>query len=276
MLNNIHLGDSLELMKKLDDESIDLIVSDVPYKIIAGGVRVVDIGDEPTGCLRKRDYSKTDPKGCLNRGKKVISDGTKCSDKWLKKDDEVSSAVKNGKMFKHNDIEFSEWLPDMYRVLKKGTHCYLMVNSRNLTTLQNEAEKVGFVFQNLLVWDKGNLTPNKYYMQGAEFVLLLSKRPHRPIHNMGTSNIVKIPNEVGKKEHPTQKPIKLYNIFIKNSSNKNDVVLDPFAGRGTIAMSCIQTDRQFIGFELDEDFYKICQENIKKTRGNVGLFEEVA
>ena len=43
-----------------------------------------------------------------------------------------AEAVRSGKMFEHNDIKFSEWLPEVYRVLKKGTHCYIMINSRNI------------------------------------------------------------------------------------------------------------------------------------------------
>jgi len=299
-LNKIYNTDCLEYMKTLDDESVDLVVTDPPYKIIAGGCRIIDESNECGGVLnrrveascknekmkkdveywynnkvnnKKRDYSKTDPKGCLGRGRKVVSDGTNCSNKWLKKDNtDIISAVKDGKMFEHNDIKFSDWLPEVYRVLKKGTHAYIMINGRNLKDMQVEAEKVGFVYQNLLIWNKLNLTPNKYYMQGAEFILLLSKRPHRTINDMGTSNILSIKNEVGKKEHPTQKPFELFDILIKNSSNKGDIVLDPFMGRGTTAVSCIRTERNFIGCELDGDFYKMCLDNINQVNCNVGLF----
>jgi len=157
MMNKLINGDCLEEMKKLESESIDCVVTDCPYKIIAGGIRIEYEDDETSGVLNKRQWSKTDPKGCLNRGRIVKSDGTVCSNKWLKKGaNNTPSAVKNGKMFKHNDIQFSEWLPEVYRVLKKGTHCYIMINSRNLKELQIESEKAGFVFQNLLVWDKGN------------------------------------------------------------------------------------------------------------------------
>jgi site-specific DNA-methyltransferase (adenine-specific) len=273
MVNKIIKGDSRELLKQLEDESIDCIVSDIPYKIIAGGNRVVYEDEE--GNIINKDYSKTDPKGVLGRGrivKKVVSDGHPVSNKGIKKDGSIPCAVKDGKMFDYNDIEPKEYLEDLYRVLKKGTHCYLMINGRNLANLQKDAEEVGFVYQNLLIWDRGNLTPNRYYMQGAEFILMLSKRPHRPINDMGSSNIIKIPNEVGKKEHPTQKPVALYNYLIKNSTNRGDIVLDPFAGRGTIAMSCIQLDRKYIGFEIDDDFYQMSLENIKKAKGEVGLF----
>ena len=56
---------------------------------------------------------------------------------------EDHNLIKSGKLFKHNDIKFSEFLPSLYRILKDDSHCYLMVNGRNLNELQNEAEKVG-------------------------------------------------------------------------------------------------------------------------------------
>jgi len=258
-VNIIYNKDCLEVLKNIPDESIDLVVTDPPYKIVAGGVSIERREDEPSGCL--------------NRRYKVISDGTKCSNKWLKKNpNNIPCAVKAGKMFIHNDIKFSEWLPEIYRVLKKRTHAYIMINARNLKELQVEAEKVGFVFQNLLVWDKMTSgTPNKFYMQKLEFILLLSKRPARYINDMGMGNLFRIPNPKNK-QHPTQKPIELFDIFIRNSSNEGDIVLDPFMGVGTTAMSCVRNNRKYIGCEIDEDYYKICQENIKKAEGKTGLF----
>lgn len=271
-MNQIYNIDCMEGFKKLQDESIDLIATDCPYLIISGGVRMVDIDDECKGVLSRRDYSKTDPKGCLSRGKKVVSDGTKCSNKWLKKNNtDIVCAVKNGKMFNHNDITFKEWLPEAYRVLKKSTHCYIMINSRNLKELQIEAEKVGFVFQNLLFWNKGTATPNKYYMQQVENILMLSKRPARNINNMGATTLISIPN-VRNKLHPTEKPVKLMELLIKNSSNINDIVLDPFMGSGSTINACINTKRQYIGFDIDKEYFDIVEDRIKKAYGKVGLF----
>lgn len=172
--------DCLEGMRTLPSESIDCVVTDCPYKICAGGVSIEERADEMGGVMRKRTDSKhVSLCGVLN-DKQVIRSNSRIGDKWVKADQTaVPSAVRNGKMFAHNDIAFSEWLPDVYRVLKQGTHCYIMVNARNLKELQTEAEKAGFVFQNLLVWDKGTATPNKYFMQGLEFILLLSKRAQR-------------------------------------------------------------------------------------------------
>lgn len=263
-INTVYNEDIRTLLPKIDSESIDLVVSDVPYKVIAGGVRIVYEDDE-----NQIDYSKTDPQGCLGRGRIFVkSDGTACSNKWLKKgQSDIPSAVKDGKMFEHNDIKFNEYLSELYRVLKKGTHCYLMINARNLADLQNEAEKAGFEFQNLLIWHKNNATPNKYFMQQAEFILMLSKRPARNINDMGTSNILKFPNIIGTKLHPSQKPQKLMEVMIKQSSKTGDIILDPFAGSGQTLKAAKALNRNFIGCEIDEKFYFIIQNELKNVQG---------
>lgn len=250
LINQIHNKDCLEILRLIPDESVDLVCTDCPYRIISGGVRTEYKDDECSGVSGKRDYSKTDPKGVLNRQPIKV--------KWQKQGADVSSAVKNGKMFEHNEIKFSDWLPEIFRVLKKGTHCYIMVNARNLCELQTEAEKVGFEFQNLLIWSKGNATPNKYYMQCAEFILMLSKRPARNINDMGSSTIVNIPNIIGNKKHPTEKPVKLMEHLIQNSTNENDIVLEPFAGAGSTLLAAQKLNRRFIGCEIDPVYYKIC------------------
>lgn len=221
----IYNEDCLERMKEIEDKSINLIVSDVPYRIISGGC------------------SKTGPKGILNH------DNLLC---------------RQGKLFEHNDIKFSEFLPDLYRVLADNSHCYLMVNGRNLKELQVEAEKVGFVFQNLLVWDKGNATPNKWYMNCCEFILFLRKGKAKNINNLGSKTILKVDN-VRNKLHPTQKPVELMKILIENSSNEGDVVLDPFMGSGSTGVACLNTNRRFIGIELDKKYFEVAKESLKSV-----------
>lgn len=264
-MNVIICDDCRNVFKQLPDESIDLVVSDVPYKIIAGGVKVNLKGNEPSGILNGRSF---------------VSDGTECSNKWIKKNPlNTPSAVRAGKMFEHNEIKFEEWLPDIYRVLKQDTHCYLMINGRNLKELQQKAEDVGFKFQNLLVWNKGNATPNAYYMQCCEFILMLKKGKSKPIKDMGIRNILDVSNIIGQKLHPTEKPVKLLEILIENSSNEGDIVLDPFAGSCSLAEACVNTNRKYLCIEIDNNFAKIGQERIngkslRKTDDNIqtGLF----
>ena len=59
-----------------------------------------------------------------------------------------------------------------------------------------------------------------------------------------------------KRIHPTQKPLKLITSFILTHTNENDIVLDPFMGSGTTALACLENRRQYIGFEIDEKYYK--------------------
>lgn len=64
--------------------------------------------------------------------------------------------------------------------------------------------------------------------------------------------------------HPTQKPLDLINRLVLTSSNASDVVLDPFMGSGTTAVSCVINNRKYIGFELDEEYYKLSMDRIHK------------
>lgn len=222
----IEQGDCLELMKKIPDEGVDLVVTDCPYHIVSGG--------------------------CTNKGKEC---GIFCKE-----------SASNGKLFDHNDIAFAEWLPEVFRVLKFDSHCYIMINGRNLKDLWQAAERAGFAFQNLLVWEKGNVTPNRYYMNACEYILMLRKGKAKTIKNAGTSNLLKVKNPVGNKYHPTEKPIELMERLIKNSSNEGDIILDPFMGSGSSCVAAINTNRHYIGFELDEQYFNIAAKRIAETR----------
>lgn len=68
-----------------------------------------------------------------------------------------------------------------------------------------------------------------------------------------------------KMQHPTQKPTELIERLIKKFSDEGDIVLDPFLGSGTTAMACINTNRNYIGFELDENYYNIAINRIKES-----------
>ena len=218
-------GDCLELMKDIPDESVDLIVTDPPYKM-----------NHSTG-------------GCTNIGLR---------NKW-------SGNIKAGNTVMNFDIsiKFSDWLPEVYRVLKNGSHCYIFCNDKNMQELLNEATKCGFKESNILVWIKNNATPNRYYMKNCEFVLFLYKGKAKPIKNMGSKCAVEVRNINGKdKLHPTEKPIDLIRVFVENSSNDGDVVFDPFMGSGSTGVTCVNTGRDFIGIELDENYFNIAKERI--------------
>lgn len=186
-----------------------------------------------------------------------------------------------GQVFKHNNIDCSEYAPEFYRILKDGSHCYIMTNHINLihmlnafTDLRTEEEKnsgikpYGFHFIKSLIWDKKNKIMGQYYMSQFEYILFFRKGRGIKINNCGTSDILSVPNKKlkgndGKNLHDTEKPVELMKILIGNSSQQNGIVLDPFMGIGSAGIACKELDRQFIGIEIDQQYYNIAQERIE-------------
>lgn len=227
---SIKQTDMLQELQKIPENSIDCLVTDPPYKIVSGGCT------KPLGGVLGSVTS-----GILNRN---------------------INNVKTGSLFDFNNITFSTWLPEVYRVLKPKSHAYIFVSGRRLNELTNEALKVKFIWQNLLVWKKANVTPNKWYMNQCEFILMLRKGGAKPINNMGSTTCLEFLNPTGNKTHPTEKPVDLLKHLILNSTNKGETVLDPFMGTGNTGIACIDTDRNFIGYEIDEKFFKIAEEKL--------------
>lgn len=252
LIGKITCADCLDILKQLPDKCVDLVCTDCPYKIIGGGCTTGIYGNES----KQREYEKNAETG------RMVLKGTKDINLGGSVFNDDSKYVRNGTLFAHNDIEFSDWLPEIYRVLKDNTHCYIMVNGRNLAELQKQAEKVGFIYQNLLVWEKGNATPNKFYLNACEFILMLRKGGERWINDMGCKTILKVPNIIGNKDHPTEKPVGLMEVLIANSTNENDIVLEPFAGSGATCVAAKNLKRRFIGIEIDENYYNIANERL--------------
>ena len=73
-----------------------------------------------------------------------------------------------------------------------------------------------------------------------------------------------VPNRKGK-VHPTQKPIELLEYLIKTYTNEKDLVLDNCMGSGSTGVACINTNRKFIGIELEEDYFNIAKDRINKA-----------
>lgn len=223
----IYNKDALEIMGEMGDNSIDLIIIDPPYK------------------TTKRGISKKTTTGGLVR----------------------SELGKQGKIFKHNDISPKEYIPELYRVLKEGSHCYIMTNHVNLQEMLNTATECGFHFIKCLIWDKGNKIMGQCYMSQFEYILFLRKGKHKKINNCGTSDILSVPNkktkdENGKNLHDVEKPVELMKILIENSSLEGDTVLDCFMGIGSTGIACAITNRNFVGIELDKCYFNIAKERI--------------
>lgn len=226
MYQQILNGDFLELVKQMKDESVDLIVTDPPYKVTARG----NSGNSG-GMLQKK-------------------------------------LSMQGKIFKYNDIKPIEYIPEFYRILKDGSHCYIMTNHVNLQEILNVATECGFKFIKSLIWNKGNKIMGQYYMSQFEYILFFRKGKGKKINKCGTADILDIPNKKtkdkdGKNIHDTEKPVELMKILIENSSLEGELVLDPFMGVGSAIMASKELNRSYLGIELDEHYFNIAKERIE-------------
>ncbi len=224
---DLYNTDSIEYLKSIQSNSIDCIITDPPYKITSRG----NAGN--SGGMMQKDLSM------------------------------------KGKIFNYNDVKMSDYIPELYRILKDNSHCYLMTNHVNLQEMINTATDNGFKFVKCLIWNKGNKIMGGYYMSQFEYILFLRKGKGKRINNCGTSDILEVPNKKtkvdGKNIHDTEKPVKLMEILIANSSKENEIILDPFMGSGSTGVACKNLNRQFIGIELDENYFKIAKERIEET-----------
>lgn len=225
-MENITLyhDDCMNVFKNIPDNSIDLVVTDPPYKVISGG----------------KPHKKGQPSGMLSKN--------------------------DGKIFKYNNIKPEVWMPEVYRVLKEGTHCYIMTNTINLEDYLRIARECGFGLHNVLSWEKNNCTPSRWYMKNGEFTLFLRKGKAKAINNPGSKMIHSFDNIIGNKIHPTEKPVELMKFYIENSSSVGDIVLDPFMGSNSTGRACRELDRKFIGIEIDDEYFKVDQEEMNKAR----------
>lgn len=165
----------------------------------------------------------------------------------------------DGKIFKYNSIKFSEWLPDVYRVLKEGAHAYIFTNELNLFFLKEECEKVGFKVHNLLVWEKSNTVVNRWYMKNCEYVLFLRKGRAKPINNKGSQTVHRVESVLGKRKlHPNEKPQELLEFYVNNSIDKSKTnwVLDPFGGSLSLARTLLGKGIRFFSIEKDKFYYE--------------------
>jgi len=115
----------------------------------------------------------------------------------------------------------------------------------------------------LCIWEKTNPSPmngKHIWLSGIEYCIFGKKR--NAVFNEHCKNTVFRVASVKSKLHPTQKPIKLMEMFILASTNLNDVVLDFTMGSGTTGVACVNTNRHFIGIEKDADYYEIAEKRI--------------
>lgn len=173
------------------------------------------------------------------------------------------------------DIDWLDFMPLIFDAMKDDSHAYIMANNRHVQNLLNSAAEAGLKFHNLLVWDKGTATANRWYMKNLEFTGFFYKGKAFFINDCGSKQLIRCPNVLNS-PHPTEKPSALMGHYIENSTQLSGVVLDPFMGVGSTGVAAIERDRNFIGCEINPEYFDIACKRIEEAQKQGDMFVEPA
>ena len=146
----------------------------------------------------------------------------------------------------------ADCLEEMLRVLKPNAHCYVMGDWETTHAhVYPDAERLGWGTWPPVVWDKGAVGTGYHYRNCIEYVSFLEKGK-RALNSKSETNPLRFKSVRGKHAYPTEKPVTLCETLVRQSSNKGDVVLDPFCGGGSVGVAAQRLGRRFVGVDVWE------------------------
>ena len=248
--NTILFGDSLKIMKTIPSKSVDLIFADPPYNL------------QLKDTLYRPDQTTVEA---------VTQDWDKFN------------------TYKEYDNFTEQWLKESKRILKKGGALWVIGSYHNILRVGTSIQNHGFWILNDIIWHKTNPMPN---FRGTRFTnahetLLWCTTSREAKYTFNYQNLKElndgkqmrsdwyIPICSGKerlrennnqRSHPTQKPEALMYRIILSSTNKGDIILDPFLGSGTTAVVSKKLQRNFIGIEQDKEYVSLAKKRLKQTK----------
>lgn len=219
----IYQGDCLDFLKSLQDESVDIIVTDPAY---SGMNNWLNFG----------------------RGRIVgYYQDKENNHKWFPE-------------FKDDPDTFLHFLKECYRILKNDRHIYIMFDSFSLLTLGHLMRKV-FNVKNLIVWDKVNIGMGHYFRRRHEFVMFATKG-YRKLKMRDIPDVWRV-KRIARGKYPTQKPVEIFDFMFKGSVEPNFVVCDPFVGSGSSIVAALKMKCSFVGADVSNRACEISYKRVK-------------
>ena len=172
-----------------------------------------------------------------------------------------------------------EYIAECHRVLKDDTAMYMFCSSHKVDVFKVELEK-HFTIKNMIIWVKNNHTAGDLESAfGRKYeILFLVNKGRTVFKGERLTDVWEFSRVSGDSQlHQNQKPIELIEQCIEKHSDENDIVFDGFMGSGTTAAAALNTNRKYIGFELDKHYYDVA---IKRLNNHVphkqtSLFEHI-
>lgn len=242
----LYHGDCIEIMKKMPDESVDMVLTDPPYGTTACQWDSVIPFEEMWDQIKR--VTKKNSAIVLTSSQPFTS----------------ALIMSNPKMFKHEIIWFknvptgmaqSKYAPMKYH------ESILVFCKTSIKTFNKQLQKREGKGKDCYKYE--------HYCGDSNHVKMDKVKKYYDPHLVNPSSVLLfncVPNRKGK-IHPTQKPVALMEYLIKTYTNENETVLDFTMGSGTTGVACNNTNRNFIGIELDEHYFKVASERIENVNG---------
>lgn len=178
-----------------------------------------------------------------------------------------------------------EWLKRCQTLLKKNGTLWVSGTHHVIHSIGFAMQQLDMKILNEITWQKPNPPPNlscRYFTHSTETILWAAKNEKSKHHfnydlmrsendgkQMKSVWTIKPPAKAEKVygKHPTQKPLGLLDRIIRASTNKGDLVLDPFCGSATTGVGCMKTGRNFVGIESDINYINIAKLRIERENG---------
>lgn len=180
-----------------------------------------------------------------------------------------SNKIANDENNSANESMIEKYLHECYRIMKDNTAIYCFCNYKKIDFFKQQIETAGFNLKNIIIWDKqrngmGDLSTTFGY--SYEFIIFASKGQPK-IRGKRISDVWQFARVKPKEqEHQNQKPVDLLAQAIEKSSDEGAVIFDGFMGVGSTGVACVNTNRDFIGIELDENYFNIAKKRIEEAK----------
>ncbi len=238
-------GNCLELMKEIEDKSVDMICCDLPFGTTACKWDTVIPFDK---LWEQYDRIIKDDGAIVLFGSEPFSSSLRMSNLKEYKYDWIWKKNKVGNIFncKHSPLKIYETISVFSKGdIANGAKNLMIYNPQGLIACDNKRSNKRKSLET---------TVGRRPSREGEYVQKVTNYPR---------NILEFSNETGL--HPTQKPVDLLEYLINTYTCENEVVLDSCIGSGSTGVACVNINRSFIGFELDENYFKIAENRIQEA-----------
>ena len=157
------------------------------------------------------------------------------------------------------NTRFGELFANLHRVLKNNRHFYLFCDQETMFIAKPLAEQAGFRFWKPLVWDKMKIGMGYHYRARYEFVLFFEKGK-RKLNDLAVPDIIQVPRI--HRGYPSEKPVEIAEILVRQSTEVDELVIDPFMGSASTAVASTRLKRRFLGSDICMEAIKVAEQRL--------------